>query len=337
MRTAGILGALLALSLVACGAAAPPAPVAPPAPAAVEAQAVLDWATLLPIDTLGFLRIDLARLRRSSHRAALESLFDGLLEDIDDGALRQRLESVLERTELMLIAMVPSGEESEALLFARGAYHPDELERLDEHSPERSVPIDVGGQRVWISGEADDTSAMSLLSPDTLVFAGTRGHMEGVIARTRMASGSPRWPQSVRGLVEELDLEQATIGLAMARQDLAGGEGENALFASVVGRADLDGPLSIDVSVELDDPLTAMMMATVLDGMVQAAGRSAGSMELRHLAELARIEAIGTRVSAALHADEETTGRMVPALIQLLRDEAPAGALSPGPLSPGAL
>jgi hypothetical protein len=100
---------------------------------------------------------------------------------------------------------------------------------------------------------------------------------------------------------------------------------------SIAGRADLDGPLSLDVTAELDDPSTAAMVAVIVQGMVQALGRSEEALPLRRLAELARIEASGTRVRASVRADAETAGRVVPALIELFRDEVSTGEM---PLAP---
>ncbi len=313
---------IVVLALAACGAPARQV-VEPVAPPPVRADEPLDWATLLPLDTLGFLRIDLERLRRSPHHAALEPLFRELLGEVEDDALRESFASVLERTDLMLVAILPAAAEDgeeELLLFARGDYRPDEIEQLDASAPERSVPIDVRGQRVWVAGTPGDPTTVSQLRPDTLVLTGTRAHMEGVIARTHMASGAPRWPRSVRGLIEELEIERATIGLAIARQSFGGDEEGDGLLVSIAGRADLDGPLSLDVTAELDDPSTAAMVAVIIEGMVRAVGSSEDSLPLRHLAERARVEASGTRVRASVRADAETTGRAVPALIELFRD-----------------
>jgi hypothetical protein len=94
---------------------------------------------------------------------------------------------------------------------------------------------------------------------------------------------------------------------------------------SIAGRADLDGPLSLDVTAELDDPSTAAMVAVIVEGMVRALGRSDESLALRHLAELARIEASGTRVRASLRADSETTGRVIPALLEVFRETVSSG------------
>ncbi|HEY8432403.1 MAG TPA: hypothetical protein VIL20_28725, partial [Sandaracinaceae bacterium] len=177
----------VALALVfaaGCGPAAAVAPGAASAPRS-EGAAQLDWALLLPIETDGLVRIDLARVRRSPHRDSLAPVVEELFADVTDPGIRDRLAAVLERTELVLVALIPTGAEDddELLILARGAYAADELERLlTGDSTVRA--IEVRGRRVWIPTDPEDATAAVQLGPDTLAITASHEGMERLIART---------------------------------------------------------------------------------------------------------------------------------------------------------
>lgn len=316
------LVSLLALVLVACGAAPHEATVSSPPQVRAEPNEPLDWAMLLPIDTAGFLRLDLARLRRSPHRHAILPLFDELLADIENPALRQAIASVFERTELVLFALLSENADGERrlLFLARGDYREDELEQLETSAGGDAVSIELSGQRVWISRSTDDSTAAAQLRPDVIAVTDTEAEMERIIARTRMTDRSPRWPPSIRTLVEASELEQATIGVAMAGAGFAGGEGP---FFSLAGRADLDGPLDIELLADLGNVEAAAMFAAMFEGVFsELARRGEGDfLPLRQLVDRVQVEANGPRVRASMRADRESSDRIVPALLELFRDE----------------
>lgn len=332
---ASIVPVAIALALAGCGAAASPPSAAPEAPAAARP---LDWALLLPIETEGLVRLDLARMRRSSHRDALSPLVDELLSDTEDGGLRARLASLIDRTDLVLVALLPSESEDaedEALVLARGEYAPDEIERLEAASGGGSRALELRGQRVWVGGDPEDTTALAQLRPDTLALTASPAQMERLIARTSMAGGAPRWPPSVRALVEATRLEQATFGVAFANRRMGPDESEP-LDISLAGIANADGPLDVEVLVEVGDATLAAAGAIFLEAMIGEIARSAEgeSFALGGLARLARVEASGTRIRGSIHADEAEARQLVPGLMGLLRDGLRGDLEEPDLISP---
>ncbi len=323
------------LALAGCGAAA-----APPAAttAAREPEPPLDWALLLPIETEGLVRLDLARMRRSSHRDALAPLVGELLGDAQDGDLRAGLASLVDRTDLVVVALLPDereGDEDEVLVLARGDYAPDEIERLEAVSGGGSRTLELRGQRVWVGSDPEDTTALAQLRPDTLALTATPAQMERLIARTSMAGGAPRWPPSVRALVEATRLEQATFGVAFANRRMGPDDGEP-LDISLAGTADADGPLDVEVLVEVGDATLAAAGAIFLEAMIGEIAQSAEgeSFALGSLARLARVEASGTRIRGSIHADEAEARQLVPGLMGLLRDGLRGDLEEPDVISP---
>jgi hypothetical protein len=332
--------ALALAPLAGCGGDAGAETPPSEASAGDEAPPPLDWAMLVPIETEGLIRLDLARLRRSPHRASIEPLFDDVASELGEGELQRSFSSLLDRTDLILLAMLPErpGRSREVVVLARGDYAADEIERLDAASdaPGQSEAVDVRGQRVWVDRSGRDPVAFSQIRPGTLALTSSLERMDRLLARTRMAAGGPRWPPAVRELVERAALDEATLSLAVARDGL--GAGPEGLSMSIAGRADVDGPLDVQVRLGFENPAMATAAAVVFEGMVQQLSRApqAGSFALSRLASLARVEARGDQVVGTLHADEATAARLVPALVGLLSgggaqdgEDAPEGEGAP--------
>jgi hypothetical protein len=299
----------------------------------VEAQRPLDWAVLVPIETQGLIRVDLARLRRSPHHESIAPLFASMAGELGDRGLQESFASLLDRTDVVLLAMLPDvpGQDREVVVLARGDYRADEVEQLNAASeaPEASRPVEVRGQEVWVDRSGDDPIAFAQIRPGTLALTSSLERMDRLLARTRMEAGGPRWPPAVRELVEGASLDQATLSLVMAREGI--GEGPEGLSMSVAGRADVDGPLDVEVRLDFDSPAMATAAAVIFEGMVQqlAQAPQSPSLALRQLASLARIEARGTQVVGSLHADEATAAQLVPALVELLADGEEEGDGAP--------
>ncbi len=323
-RAIPIRWALIAAACAAgCGGAASAGPSA--TTAAAQDERPLDWALLLPIETEGVVRLDLARMRRSPHNAALEPVLEEMLGDFADPGMRQGLADLIARTDVVLIALMPEApdREDEVMVLAHGDYAPDEIERLNAAAgdTESSRAIDVRGQRVWIGVDPEDTTAVAQLRPDTLAMTSDRDRMDRLIARTTMASNTPRWPPSLRPLIEASQLEGATFGLALANRRF-GPDGLEAMEISLAGTADADGPLDVQVIVEMGDPVMANAGAMFIEGMIRELAQSASgeAFALGSLARLARIQAEGTRIRGSIHADEMEARQLVPGLMGLLRD-----------------
>lgn len=312
-----------------CGSAAPSPR------SAADADAPLDWALLLPIETDGLVRVDLARVRRSPHRDSVQPVFDDLLAEMADPAMRQSFEALLARTDLILVALLPPGlgTEEEILILARGRYRPDEVDRLEAGGPARAVNVE--GHRVWVGSDPGDGTAVAQLRPDTLAMTATLRRMEHLIARTRMPAGSPRWPPLLRALIEASQLEHATFGLALANHGVSAEDGE-IMALSFAGTANVDGPLDVEVVMELGDPTLAAAATIFFEALVQelAASAAGESFALGQLAELTRIEANGTRIRGTMYAEAATAQQLVPGLMGLLRDGLEEGEESPEVASP---
>lgn len=317
---------VLALFALGCGASAPSPQ------SAADAEPALDWALLLPIETDGLVRVDLARVRRSPHRASVQPVFDDLLIGMAQPAMREALGELLARTDVILVGLMPPelGIEDEALILARGSYRPDEVARMRR----AASSVDVDGHRVWVGEE--DGSAFAQLRGDTVAMTASLDRMERLIARTQMRSGPPRWPPALRALVEASDLERATIGLALANRGVAPEEGD-IMAMTLAGTADVDGPLDVQLFVELGDPTLAAVATVFFEAMVQELAASAvgESFALGELAQLTRFEANGTRIRGSIHAEARSAQQLVPGLMGLLRDgfeeEAPPAIASPLP------
>ncbi len=282
---------------------------------------------LLPIETEGLVRIDLSRMRQSPHRAVLQPVLDDLLSGVEDGGMRQGFASLLTRTNVVMIALLPSSgdAEGEIMILANGSYDPDEIARLDASgsSADAGAVIERDGHRVWVGRDPDDRTAIVQLRPDTLALTGSMDQMELLLARTRMRGSSPRWPPSLRALVEATNLEQATFGLALANRSLGDEDEEEPLTMSLAGCADVDGPLDIEVLVEVGEPALAQMAAALVASMLEEMARSANAeaFALRRLAQLARIETSGSRILGSIHADRAAADELVPSLMGMLRQE----------------
>ncbi|HJL15633.1 MAG TPA: hypothetical protein RMH99_08260, partial [Sandaracinaceae bacterium LLY-WYZ-13_1] len=335
--------ALVATLLTACGDPATderPGDGQATAGGEEAAEAPLDWATLIPIETEGIVRIDLARLRRSPHHDALMPAFEGMSEELGDPGLREHFDSLIQRTEVVLLAMLPElpGREREMVVLARGDYRPDEIERLNavSEAPEASVPVEVRGHEVWVDRDPAEPIALAQIRPGTLALTSSLERMDRLLARTRMEASGPRWPPAIRGLVEDATLGEATLAIAMSRRSL-GDDGPAGLSMALAGRADLDGPLDVEVRLEFESPAMATAAAVIFEGLIERMARApvGTGVALRQLVSLARIEARGTQVVGSLHADAATAEDLVPALVQLLSDgdgpadEAPARPPTP--------
>lgn len=304
---------VFALLALGCGGSAPSPR------SAADAEPALDWALLLPIETDGLVRVDLARMRRSPHRASVQPVFDELLIEIAEPAMREGFAGLLARTDVVLVGLIPPdlGMEDEVLVLARGRYRPDELARLERGG--RAITVD--GRRVVLGPEGRSGAALAQLRGDTLAMTATLDRMERLIARTRMPAGSPRWPPSLRALVEASRLEAATIGLALANRGVGGEEGD-IMAMTLAGTADVDGPLDVQLFVELGDPTLAAVATVFFEAMVDELSSSAvgESFALGELAELTTIEANGTRIRGSIHAEARAAQQLVPGLMGLLRD-----------------
>lgn len=305
---------LLAAFALACGSG-------PGARTAADTGPTLDWALLLPIETDGLVRVDLERMRRSPHRASVQPVFHGFVEQLvfpepntSDGAL----DALLARTDVLMIGLLPRGvdAEDEVLVLARGRYRPNELESLEGSGN----PRDVDGHRVWVQDDEEGGRAISRLREDTFAMTASFERMDRLIARTRMAS-SPRWPPALRGLVASSGFEDATVGVALSNRGIGAAEGDLTSM-SLAAVADVDGPLDVELMMELGDADLAMAATMLLDALVQELARSAvgEAFALAELAELTRIEASGTRVVGSIHAAPRSAEQLVPGLMGLLRD-----------------
>lgn len=342
LRLRSALLALAWLAATACGADAPDggateataggdAAEAPPQP--------LDWALMLPIETDGLIRVDLARLRRSPHRAAIEPLLEDALGDLGDPGLQEAFRGLLERTDVVLLAMLPDapGSEGEMVALASGDYHADEIQQLNAASqaPEQSAPIEVRGQTVWVDRSGSEPVALAQIRPGTLALTSSVNRMDRLLARMTMEQTGPRWPPAVRGLVEGASLDGSTISVVLSRDSFQ--EGPEGLSMAIAGRADVDGPLEVQVVLDFEEPAMAQMAAMVFEGMVQGMAQSTEpeAFALRRLASLARIEARGNQVVGSLSADAATAAQLIPSLVELLtQDDAPDDTATPPGATP---
>jgi hypothetical protein len=328
----------LSIALLAAACGAPRAPIAALPTEGPGAARTLDWAMLLPIDTVGIMRVDLARVRRSPHRSAIQPRLGEILVAVEDPSIGAEFADLLDRTEVALVGMVPPADPSatsdDVLVFLRGDYREDEIDRLGLRTP----AIELEGYRVRRAPSGG--LAIVALRPDTLLVTASIEQLGRVLARTRMENAGVRWPPAIRPLVDAVDLEHSTFGVAIANGNLEDGAGEDALQMSLAGRADFDGPLDIEVLFELGDPAIAATAAMIFHAMLLEVARAApgGAEGLRRLAQLARIEPSGSRVSGTVHADRATASALVPSLLALLTDgiDGPAPALS-DPLRPAML
>jgi hypothetical protein len=292
-----------------------------PPPSSQRALPDYDWALLLPLEADGLVRLDLARLRRSPHRAAIEPLLAHLLGELADPSLEPAFSFLLERTDVALVALSPKveGQRRELVLLARGAYAEDELDRMER--PEGARAARVEGIRVWVGAMPGEPTAIARLRPDVVAMTGSLESMRALVARTRMTPSSPRWPPALRPLVEGTGLEQATIGVAFANRSL--GDGESGLHMSVAGSADLDAALDLELMAELDDPALAQLGAAIFVALIEAVARSGMQTApgARHIADLVRIETTGTRVRGTLHAERDEVYRLLPAILAMVTED----------------
>lgn len=323
------VAALLALGSLGCGAAAPAPTTARPGAGA------LDWALLVPLETDALLRVDLSRARRSPHRESLVPVLEDVVVNAADPGMRSSLGALLERTDEVLIALVPSGMpsvEEDVLVLARGRFGADELERLGRGTPAGSTEaLDLEGHQVRAELDGLDTiAALAQVRRDTMVLTGSVEPMQRLLSRLRMEGGSPRWPPAVRALVEASGMERATFGLVMANRTIGAYEGE-VMPMSMASWADADGPLDIRIVMELGDPTLAAAAAVFVTALVDELGQEVEgeAFALAELAELARIEASGTQVRGSIHAERATADQLVPGLMGLLRDGLTGDALPP--------
>lgn len=305
---------LLSAFALACGSG-------PSARSAADTGPRLDWALLLPIETDGLVRVDLERMRRSPHRTSVQPVFHDFLGQLafsEAQTMSGAIEGVLARTDVLMIGLLPraEGAEDEVLILARGQYRANELEALAGNGS----PRDVDGHRVWVQDDEEGGRAIARLREDTLAMTASFERMHRLIARTRMAS-SPRWPPAVRALVAASGFEDATVGVALSNRGVGAAEGDLASM-SIAAVADVDGPLDVELMMELGDAELAMAATVFLDALVQELARSAvgQAFALAELAELTRIEANGTRVVGTIHAEPRSAEQLVPGLMGLLRD-----------------
>lgn len=324
---------VLTLSLVlGCGAEH----AAGPASSAGGEATPLDWALLLPLETDGLVQIDLARVRRSPYRDSLQPVFDALLGELAEPGMQRGFTSLLERTDLILVALVPSGgDEDDLLILSRGRYEPDEVEKLEASTGARAQTVDVAGHRVWVGRNVADSTAIAQLRPNTLALTADLDAMQHLIARTRMAPTTRRWPPALRELLDETGLENATFGVALAHRSVGTEHGEP-VEMSLAGTADADGPFDLTLLVELGDPTLAAAATVFFQTLVQEMAQSARgeSFALRGLAQLTRIETVGSRVHGTIHADQATAAQLVPGLMGLVRDALEEQPEAPSIISP---
>ncbi len=333
MRAFSVVAVSLLLAL-GCGTSPETGEPAAPTTAGSE-RPPLDWALLLPIETEGLFQIDLARMRRSPYRDSFEPVLNELVGEVTEAPMQNALHGLMERTNLVLIAMVPSEPEDEIVMLTRGRYRPDELAQLDAAAPEHhSRVVDVLGHQVWV-GEDDNPTAMTQLRPNTLALTGSVDRLERLIARTRMAPATRRWPSGLRDVVEATNLEDSTFGLALAHRRI-GGERGRPVEMTLAGTADADGPLDISVVVELGNPTLAAATTMFFEGLVRELSERGGgeSFALGQLADLAHIEAVGSRVQGSVHAPPDTAAQLVPGLMGLLRDSLVEPEQTPNVISP---
>lgn len=316
---------VLALFALGCGAATPTSRVE-------SADPALDWALLLPVETDGLVRVDLARVRRSPHRSSVQPVFDELLMEVAQPSMRDGLGGLLDRTDVVLLGLIPpaTGMGDEVIVLARGKYRPDEVSHMA--AGERAAL--VAGHQVWV--QRDDGVALAQLRPDTIAMTANFDRMQRLIARTRMPPGPPRWPPALRALVEAADLERSTIGIALANRGVAP-EGE-LMAMTMAGTADMDGALDIELFVELGDPTLAALATVFFEALLQelAASTEGEAFALGELAELTRFETVGTRIRGSIHAEPRRAEQLVPGLMGFLRDgfDEPEVPTLASPLAP---
>lgn len=333
-----------ALLLASCGGA--PEQTSTPTTAGSEepdSSARLDWALLLPIDTEGIFRLDLARLRRSAHypllRPLLDAAFEGLA-DLDDPNQVRILSSLVDRTDVILIGMLPEheeGDDADVVVLLRGDYIANQIPQImaDLGEQDRSVEREIRGHTVWVGTRDSDPVTVAQPQRDTLVLTPDPESMESLLARMSMRSTSPRWPPAVRGQVESARLEEATVALVMASHRLGLDPG-GGLGLSLAGRADLDGPLDLEVHIRVADPEAAGAVATMLEAMIEgmtgalAQSPDAGASAIARLIRGARVQRAEGEVIASTHLDRAEADAVLPEIADYLRremaDDAPAEA-----------
>ncbi len=310
----------LATGLAGCGAATPRAET-------TRGPAPLDFAMLLPIETDSLLRVDLARIRRSPHHEAMLPVVSAMVAGAVSPALRPSLASILERTDEVLVALMPgtsAAQGEDVMVLARGRYERDELNRLDAGAraldPGWLERRSVDGHLMRIETDGEQTTAAALLRPDTMVATDQVERLERLIARTRMPARAPRWPPALRTLMRDAGLERTALGVVMADRAMGSPVGEP-MAMSLVGTADVDDALELELLIELHDPGLAAAAAVLFSAVVHEVGQTTepDAFALQQLARLARFETEGTRVRGTVRAEPPVADQLVPGLMGVLR------------------
>ncbi|MCC6876862.1 MAG: hypothetical protein IT378_21335 [Sandaracinaceae bacterium] len=280
---------------------------APPAEAVTT-----DWALLLPLDTQAILRVDLARIRASRHRAALATLLVPLVQSVRQDASAERITELVDRTDTLLLAMVPDERgEDDALIFVAGGVTLEELAGAAYGSEARRERID--GHDAFVG---PDGACAARLAPEQLVMASSVSMLRATLARTRMRSTGARWPRPLRAAAAQADVEGATFGAIVGSiplDEMAPGGGS---IAGALG-ADLDDALELRASLHAPDEQTAALFAMGVEMLLGTIGSEGPA--LRALVDAARVRVDGSTVRVEATLDAERTQEILPALIDAVR------------------
>lgn len=295
--------------LAGCGGAVPPSEV--PAAEPTAALGPLDLPRLLPVQTQGVAHVDMDRLRNSPHYDAVVPHLRRLLDEVEDDATQRQLEDLIGQTDSVVLGMLPDG----VVILATGRYAPDVVGRLAGTSASRAVAT-VRGHRVLESVDPDDADAPSLaqVRPDTLVLAAPAEAMDFLLARVDAPpTTGERWPSRVRDNVAETRIEDATLGFALGQSAM---EDEPFTFS---GRADVDGPLQVEIRLHTQREFARIASTTVEALLMGMANEGAGEHPvLARLPQLTRTEVQGDSVVVSVESDASTAEDLVPALLHLL-------------------
>jgi hypothetical protein len=243
------------------------------------------------------------------------------VEELDDSELVVLVRGSLGANALARVGASLSASSGPRGSGARGSGARGSGARGDSPGLRASGTRSIDGHAVWVTEDEEGTTLVAQPRADTLVLAESVEAMRGMLARTRMTPGSPRWPPALRAVVEASRLERATFGLAIADRE-SEQRSREAPGVSIAGCMDAPGGFDVELLVEAGDPNLAASVAEMLEIALDelAEGERSDFFALARIAELAEVETRGTQVRGSVHASLDEARQLVPGLMGVLRD-----------------